>query len=407
MTHCDVAILGSGPAGLALARALASRGARVACISPSIDEEWGQNYGAWEHEIPEEFRAVIEDSWVAPSVWTGSEEHMLSGRYCRLNTSGLQTMLKSDCDEHGMQSFASTAVRVDHDDDGSCVVMSDGREVRCKTVVDCTGARSRFVERESTDEVAYQTAFGQMLEVDSHPFFMGEMVFMDFRPLPGDRPETPPTFLYAMPLSARKIFVEETSLVSQPAVPMAVLRSRLQRRLGHLRIRGWRTVEEERCQFPMNLALPGRKQRTLAYGLAASMVHPATGYQVARSLGRADAVAKAIVDGLDDADRQAASVRAWRAIWSKDDLLKWELFSFGSRFLANLNADQTRQFFTTFFSLPAEDWKGFLSGTTGTAHVASVMTKVFAGVDPMLRWELMRRGASLNGLSLLKAAVAR
>ena len=42
-----------------------------------------------------------------------------------------------------------------------------------------------------------------------------------------------PSFLYAMPMEGgRRVFLEETCLVAKPALPFAVLKRRLQRRLA-------------------------------------------------------------------------------------------------------------------------------------------------------------------------------
>ena len=120
-----------------------------------------------------------------------------------------------------------------------------------------------------------------------------------------------------------------------------------------------------------------------------------------------ESVAAAICDGLTGHDIDAESARIWRAIWPKDDVMKWELFSFGSRFLQTLSPEETRHFFEAFFSLPDVDWQGYLSGTTSMSHVASVMAKVFYRLGPTLRWKVMRQGANLRGLSLLTTAVSR
>lgn len=43
--------------------------------------------------------------------------------------------------------------------------------------------------------------------------------------------EEVPSFLYAMPVSDGRVFFEETCLVAKPALPFAVLKRRLHRRL--------------------------------------------------------------------------------------------------------------------------------------------------------------------------------
>ncbi len=46
-----------------------------------------------------------------------------------------------------------------------------------------------------------------------------------------------PTFLYAMPFSPTKIFLEETSLVARPIIPFPELKLRLEKRMQHLGIK--------------------------------------------------------------------------------------------------------------------------------------------------------------------------
>jgi lycopene epsilon-cyclase len=47
-----------------------------------------------------------------------------------------------------------------------------------------------------------------------------------------------PSFLYAMPVDGgRRVFLEETCLVAKPALPFAVLKRRLERRLDAMGIK--------------------------------------------------------------------------------------------------------------------------------------------------------------------------
>jgi hypothetical protein len=49
-----------------------------------------------------------------------------------------------------------------------------------------------------------------------------------------------PSFLYAMPLGGNRVFLEETCLVAKPALPFAVLKRRLERRLKAVGMKvGW------------------------------------------------------------------------------------------------------------------------------------------------------------------------
>jgi lycopene epsilon-cyclase len=49
--------------------------------------------------------------------------------------------------------------------------------------------------------------------------------------------EEGPSFLYAMPLGGNRVFLEETCLVAKPAMPFAVLKRRLQRRLDAMDVK--------------------------------------------------------------------------------------------------------------------------------------------------------------------------
>jgi hypothetical protein len=86
-----------------------------------------------------------------------------------------------------------------------------------------------------------------------------------------------PTFLYAMPFSPTRVFLEETSLVARPALGFAELRARLRARLAHLGVVVTAVEEEECCLIPMGGVLPRLPQRVLGIGGTAGMVHPSTG----------------------------------------------------------------------------------------------------------------------------------
>lgn len=75
-----------------------------------------------------------------------------------------------------------------------------------------------------------------MAEVESHPFDLDTMLFMDWRddhtvadPAMREANAELPTFLYAMPFSKTRVFLEETSLVARPALPFPELKVRLNR----------------------------------------------------------------------------------------------------------------------------------------------------------------------------------
>jgi hypothetical protein len=59
-----------------------------------------------------------------------------------------------------------------------------------------------------------------------------------------------------------------------------------------------KVVEEEYCLIPMGGVLPQRDQRIIGVGSTAGLVHPSTGYMVARALATVPQLADRIVDEL-------------------------------------------------------------------------------------------------------------
>ena len=88
----------------------------------------------------------------------------------------------------------------------------------------------------------------------------------------------------------RRVFFEETSLVARPAVTLAECERRLKLRLAHLGIDVVEVCADEPpelCYIPMGGPRPDPRQRVVAFGAAAALVHPATGYQLCRALAAA------------------------------------------------------------------------------------------------------------------------
>jgi lycopene cyclase-like protein len=403
----DLLIAGSGPAGVLLALACAEKGVDVCCVSPSVNQEWERCFGMWSGELPDNLKSCIETSWAAPIVrtWSGGER-LLDRRYLKLDTVKLQGLLMERCRAAGVEFVAAEVCTVDHREECSLVGVGAPQPLACRFFVDATGGRRNLVESSAERPIAYQTAYGEHLEVEQHPFTIGEMVFMDLRSMGPTRSGASPSFLYAMPLSKTEIFVEETTLISEPEMSLRELQRRLHGRLKLWDIRPTRRLGIERCRIPMTFPMPDRKQRTLAFGAAASMVHPATGYLLARTIKKAPGVAEVIAAELHSDSLTRSSQKIWREIWPVDDVRKWELYTFGANFLAKLDDDQLERFFNTFFDLPTEDWYRFMTGEVSAARLAAMMSRVFLATDANLRWALIKESVGVNSASLIRAAVS-
>lgn len=402
----DVIVIGAGPAGWTAAASLASRGLGVSLVAPTPEQPWRQNFGVWAHEVADnDVRACFEATWACPMVVVPGSERALDARYARLSTPALQGMLRARAADAGVRTVRAAVSDLRHDATGTAVGLADGTSLRARVVVDASGAQSAFVARTSDRVPAVQTAVGWLCEVPRHPFRPGEMLLMDWTAATDDA-EGPPSFLYAMPLGADRLFVEETSLAARPAVPFDLLRGRLGARLARLGIQVTRVVDHEHCWIPMGTALPRKDQRTIGFGAAASMVHPATGYQIARVLAQADPLADAVLAGLSDGP-DAAAARAWHTLWPADRVRAWELYTFGLTFLTGLDTRQVQSFFRAFFALSDADWQLYLSGTASSSQLARIMRDVFLRLDADLRWRLVRLSAGPSALPLLHAAAAR
>lgn len=281
--------------------------------------------------------------------------------YARVDRTKLKRMLLDRCIAQGVCFHLSPVDAVTHAGGRSAVVASDGTAFDGAMVLDATGHVRKLVQFDAPFEPGYQGAYGILAHVESHPFELDTMLFMDWRddhtasdPAMRDANSALPTFLYAMPFDEHRIFLEETSLVARPAVPFPELQARLAARLKHLGITVTDIEEEEFCLIPMGGVLPTNPQRVLGIGGTAGMVHPSTGYMVARMLGAAPTLGDAIVEQLmsvrdrecdaetlpgarDEAEAEEMSAQVWAALWPVQRLRQREFFNFGMEVLLKLD----------------------------------------------------------------------
>ena len=398
----DVVICGAGPSGLSLASACAQRDLSVCVVDPALDKPWPNNYGVWIDEVePLGYGDCCDAVWRESSVvfedaGAGDLANVTLQRpYGRVDRIALKRRLMDECGPATV--FVSEgARRVDHRDDAPSEVSLDGgSSVRGLAVVDATGFKRKFVEHAAAFDPGLQVTYGALLDVPGgHPFPLDKLVLMDYRDgYLGDdaaavkRNERFPSFMYVMPLSERKIFFEETILVSRPGGDSRDLEARLRKRLAaSYGIGEFTVLESERAAIPMGGADPVVPQRTIGCGSTASCIHPASGYMVARALEVAPRVADALASHprLSAAGRAAArdrgreapgelaslSAAAWDATWPRDDRKQRDFMHFGFELLCDLSPGELRDFFAGFFRLPDALWEHFLSWRlSGAGHV--------------------------------------
>ncbi len=409
METLDVLVVGAGPAGAAAAAALGGRGMTVGWAAPSGADEWPARYGAWLDELSAAGHAAS-----AGIVWPRARiqadaPHVVDRPYALLDNGRLCAALGARCRDGGVRRIESSAAAVSHEAGRSTVTLDHGVRVAARVVVDASGHRPALLPRPSRPEPAYQTAVGWEVLVDGDPLDPCSVLLMDWSGghlAEGDRGGVP-TFLYALPLGKGRLFVEETALAARPAVPYGALEVRLRRRLAAMGIVPREVVATERVWIPMGGALPF-PGRVVGYGAAGGMVHPATGYSVARSLADAPLLADALSDtlGREGTTPEDASDAAWEALWPADRRRRFALFRFGAEVLARMDAPRTRAFFDAFCALPPGDVAGYLSDTLSSPELARVMARFFGRAPAPVR-KALRGGALGPAGSELAAAVAR
>ncbi|SFH05245.1 lycopene cyclase (CrtL-type) [Amycolatopsis regifaucium] len=366
-------IAGGGPAGRALARACARRGLATVLIDPAPERRWRATYGLWADELPSLPESAVA---CAPSTTLafGTGPHILERQYVVLDNAGLRTWLTG-----GYDVVRGTVSGVDHGGLGSSVRLEDGRVLAAGLYFDASGARLRGNRYE-------QTAFGVVLPAEEALRLVdspGTAVFMDWR-------ETGSGFLYVLPLGDGTVLVEETSLARKPGLPPELLAARLRTRLAAVGLtsRG----REERVRIVLDVPSP-RRGRTVPFGAAGGLVHPATGYSVATSVRLADPVADAVARAWERGPAAAASA-AHRVLWPSSARTVHSLRLHGLRSLCGMPSELLPVFFELFFSLPVELQRAFTSGREDLPGTTEAMTALFR----MAPWSVRKHLIGWHGL---------
>mmetsp|Transcript_24853 Transcript_24853/g.62126 ORF Transcript_24853/g.62126 Transcript_24853/m.62126 type:complete len:256 (+) Transcript_24853:2-769(+) len=226
--------------------------------------------------------------------------------------------------------------------------------------------------------------------------------------------EKVPTFVYVMPTDGERVFVEETSLVARPPVPFDDLKRRLYKRLEVMGVEVEEVEEEEFCYIPMGGPRPKRDQRALAFGGAAGLVHPSTGYMLANVLNRAEPTARAIMAALDKRrvagggfeGMEGAAPEVWDVLWSPLRAKQRDFLVFGGEVLMRLSLTEIREFFKAFFALPTDIWKSFLTlGMLQPEQRLKFGLGMFFRTSNRVRALLMFYGVAISPGKLLSSVV--
>lgn len=359
----DLAIIGDGPAGLALGAAARERGLRVGVIGSGAP--WPATYGLWRDEVPglpdECFTAVVPHVVVH-----GHRRHVLERPYGVLANDAARAHFGRDVELIPARAERTvrtpTAVRV----------LTDAGRVDARIVVDAGG-------RSLVPGQAAQSAYGVVV-TDPPPGAL-EPTLMDLRPAG----EGVPTFCYVVPTAAGWL-VEETVLVARPPIGPDALAPRLAARLGGAVPAGG----IERVLIPVGGPLPGATGPVVPFGAAAGYTHPATGFSVAASLRAAPRVADAIAAVCARTGRpDPGPVHA--AVWPRRLRATRRLHDYGMAVVAGLEQDALAAFFDAFFELPVARWAPYLRIDADPLEVSRTMWLLARRLPPGLRRRLLVR----------------
>jgi lycopene cyclase-like protein len=416
---CDVAVVGAGPSGLILAAELAQRGLQVLLIAP--DTPLVNNYGVWVDEFEAlGLRGTLAAEYTDALYWVDEaspNEGLPIGRaYGRVDRAKLRAELVRRCAATGrvryLEGLVSSISHTSAESSSLAVEAAGGQAhcgVTCRQVVCCSGHNRELLAYERCEEGAppmgWQTALGIECDMRDHPFPLDKVVFMDFRQTDPEGDEQLPTdawrvpsFLYVMPTDRNTVFLQETCLMSKVQVPFDELQRRLYRRMSRMGLALDSVLETEHSWIPLGGPLPTHPQRTLAFGAAAGLVHPASGFSVANSMARAPELAGSIAAGLAARSPSAdVAAAAWEVLWSPERVRRMGFHQFGMELLLSLRITDLRRFFSTFYALPPSLAHGFLSHRLDASQLLLFAFAFFVAGDWRLRYLLVAHLASPAG----------
>ncbi len=402
----DALVLGAGPAALSIAAALSKENLRVDVLAKNDPSEtWPYTYGIWGEEVDGlGLNHLLEHRWENTVSFFGpgsknaeAEENQPTPHhrdYGLFDKKKLQLYWLDQCNSAKVTWHRGVATDLDINSSISTVTTSEGKKITARLVIDASGYEPVFLSSKQNEPIAVQTCYGIVGRFNKPPLENGQFILMDYRcdHLNNSERKEPPTFLYAMDMGGGSFFLEETSLGLAPPLEIDTLKARLKKRLDN---RGLKIVslehEELGLFLPMNKPLPDLDQPLLGFGGAAAMVHPASGYLVGSLLRRGPELAKAIAQVMQDPNASPAEIAqsGWKVLWPNELRRKQALYQFGLEKLMRFEENQLREFFTSFFGLPSEQWYGFLTNTLSLGELVAAMWTMFTGASWKVRWGLM------------------
>ncbi len=374
-------MVGGGPAAALLAAACQARGLDVAVVAPQGLVPSPHTLCSFANDMP----AALLAERFERCVLVDDDGSVALPAYARVDNAALIAAAA------GVRVIKDTVVAVD----GGAAVCGSGARVVGRVVVDCTGNGAFVAARQSPAQAVVQTAVGLRVRgprVDAASF-------MDWSTRAwGVVDESPPSFLYVLPFDDGTVLFEETALAARPAVSLGLLRRRLETRLaGRGLLRD--VVSTELVSIPMNVPLPpvDKGSDVCAFGAAAGLVHPTTGFQVAAAWRLAPEMAAAIAAARDGSPKEIAQA-AWNTLWTPERRSTRELLLFALEGALSLQTNrEAAAFFRAFFvdDAAAHRW---LAGTASPAELRRQMLTMFGAAPWNVRARLLASSKRLPSL---------
>lgn len=393
----DILIAGAGPAALVLAAELGHLGLSIRLIAPHAPQAFTATYGAWLDEWPQWAKSCLQDIWSDVRAYVPELTPLLRP-YSVLDNQKAAEYLMLKAGRALIWNQGKVVSAKQHRQSWQ-VHVDTGEVWESHLVIDATGHGGTLVQPQFLGGRAMQTAYGLIGRFKHPPIAPGSMSWMDYRSI---GLESSPTFLYAMHLGEDRYLVEETSLIARPAPSQEYLKKRLVKRLAVQGTPISQIETDEWVAFPMNAQVPPANQ-ILAFGSAAGMIHPMSGFQVAQAFQKAPALAQVLALALEN--KENVALAGWEYLWPRPLRQARAVQDICVQALLNMSVEQLSPFFQLFFNLPTTSWQAFLSTQTAEYDLVRIMLRLFAQAPMHLRQPLVLAAiqepqTSVNALAL-------
>lgn len=338
---CDLAIVGGGLAGSLIALAFAARHPDVRLLLLERDDRLGGNHiwSFFDGDVRTEDRWLV-DPLIARRWPEGHEvrfpghQRQLATPYNSITSTRLDTHVREVLGENVLTSARATALTP------TSVVLSDGRTVNARAVIDARGGGDLSALR-----CGWQKFVGQTLRLDA-PHGLTRPIIMDatVEQIDGYR------FVYLLPWDDRTIFVEDTYYSDSPDLDMPALNSRI---AAYAEAQDWQIAEVVHRESGVLPVVHGgdfdrfwpEEDPVARAGVRAAMFQPMTGYSLP------DAVRFALCvegDWPMDGTLLAHVTRGWaQAHWRQGGYYRL----LGRMLFGAAKADQRWRIFERFYRL--------------------------------------------------------